>query len=355
MRDLGIGAQQGLSGFRPNNPIFKVGKVISTHPEDHSVDVMLLDTTATMTVPVLSGWMGSNFGITCLTGPSYDKKQPAKKTYPEAGPETLHSPTITSDVGRDIYALIVQMEGNYLGTADSAVIGFFPAQVSEMLFARDPMKDAEEESQADERGLYDDLLLVRHPSDVQLTIDKGSKLSMQLPNGTRFTMGPDVGAVNLAKKDYDRRYEIRENKDKNASAYVVAVDADGTARADVLVSADGIVHAIVFDSDGNKKADLFMSSEGVWEGAVYGGGEQQTARVRMVEEGKAEVYAEKEVKAHNDPGCLVILKENGDTEMHAPANVKITAGANVEVQAGSEISLTAGSHLVGVAPRIDWN
>lgn len=346
--NLRIGHENATQALeRPHSPLIKLGKVISVHREDHSVDVMFLDGNPVTQIPVLTSWVGTNFGFVGMVAPSYDPKQPARKTYPDSGESVVHSEANESKTGRDLYAVVLQAEGSYLGTAKMWVVGFLPPQVSEMLFARHEMNEEGQAAQSEQEGEFDDLALFRHPSDHQITIDKRGKVSIQHPNGSRITMGNDTGEVVLTKKDYDKLYELRHNKATDVSTYVIARDANRTRRADLFISAGGLIHGAVYDSDGLKKADLTMSSEGFWEGAVYAGGSQQTARVRMEEEGKLEGYALKEVKMHNAPECYMILKEDGSAELHAVTQLKLTAGTEVLIQ--------GGSHIQGTAPRIDWN
>lgn len=360
---LNTGHEQISQMARPQSPLLKFGKVISVHREDNSVDVAFLDSNVVTQIPVLSSFAGSNFGLVNMVGPSYDQTQLAKKTYPDETSNTVHADANESQTGRDVYALVLQAEGSGLGTAKMYVVGFAYPQVSEMLFPRHEIDDSGALAPGAIEGEFEDMLLYRHPSDVQTTMDRWGKVSLQHPNGSRITMGTDTSSVDLIKKDYDKKYELRHNLEKDVSIYIEAVDADGHKRADVFVSAGGVVHAIVYDASEGKKADLMMSSAGEWLGAVYAGGEQQTARVRMEEEGKLEGYALKEVHAHNAPGCFVKLKENGDTEAHAPVNLKLTAGVNVEIQAGANVeidagaivSITGGSLIQETAPLITLN
>lgn len=346
---LRIGQQHSLQSITsPQKSMVKIGKVLSVHREDHSVDLVFLDGNVVTQVPVLTSGLGSNFGLVNMVAPSYDPDQLAKKTYPETQASAVHSAANTSKVGRDLYALILQAEGNLLGTAKMAVVGFLPPQVSEMLFARHEISGSTgaQAASAELEGEFDDFMLYRHPADVQVTMDKKGKLSIQHPNGSRITMGEDVGGVDLTKKDYDKRYELRHNLHTSVSIYIEAVDDGGTKRADVLISAGGEIEATVYDSGGVKIADLVLSDQGTLTGAVYSGGEQQTARVKLEQEGNAEVYALKEVNAHNGPGCFMILKASGSAEMHATGQLKLSAGGQV---------LITGATIKGTAGRIDWN
>lgn len=337
MIDLRTGRENAVTPYtRPNLPLFKVGKVISIHREDHSADVIFLDSNVVTQIPIMCNWLGSNFGLVHLTAPSYDPEQLARKTYPE-NEGAKHAKANTSEKGRDIYVYVAQVEGNYLGTAKMVIVGTMAPQVCEMLFPRHELNEDGVAAQAEQEGEFDDFMLFRHPSDQQVTLDKKGKLSVQHPNGSRITMGTDIGAVSLEKKDYDKLYELRHNKSADVSVYAIVRDASNKKRVDLLMDAGGVFHAAVYDDDENKKADLSMNANGEWEGAVYGAGEQETARVKMEEEGKLEGWAKREVKMHNDPGCYLILKQDGSAELHAVSNLKLTAGGIIQIQAGAII------------------
>lgn len=334
-----------LAQTRTRESPVKIGKVVSVHREDHSVDLVFLDGNVVTQVPVLTNGLGSNFGTVNMVAPSYDKDQLAKKTYPEASTNAVHSGTNTSKVGRDQYVWVLQAEGNFFGTAKMAVIGFMPPQVSEMLFARHEMGEDGVQSMSSERqGEFDDMLLHRHPSDMQTTLDKSGKLSVQNPNGSRITMGEDVGAVDLTKKDYDKLYELRENLDRAVSIYALAKDAAHKKRADILNSAGGIIHGVVYQANEQMRADLILTDGGTLVGTVYNPNGATMAYLSLTADGSFTGFGFNLVRLFDNGGDFIELS-NGNVQIHAVSNMHITAGGNITIEAGANISVDAGANI----------
>jgi len=130
-------------------------------------------------------------------------------------PESGKPPPVKTDVlvgNRDIYAVCQQAEGYLIGNAGMICIGFLHNDdVSEILFPQDS-----------DQKRFADFLLFRHPSDVQITIDKLGTTSIQHPSGARVTVGdidalgesviaPDNPGVNLTKLDANTSYQLRNN------------------------------------------------------------------------------------------------------------------------------------------------
>lgn len=323
MRALAIGMESGAGrGGRSNLPTIKIGKVVSVRREDHSVDLAFLDGNILTKVPVLSGWLGSQFGAVCLTAPSYDPKQKAKKTYPESD-SAVHAATNTSEVGRDIYAVVLQAEGSFLGTAGQWVIGFLPPQVSEMLFARHALK--EDGTPIGEEGEFDDLFLFRHPSDVQSTIARDGKFTLQFPGGSRVALGEDVEKVILTKKDYDRRYQLRHNLNRLASILLRAIGQGGVESATVLASAGGALDlfGLVTVSIRNLFSRIMLLASGDIEIDTHGGRGPETEPVESGDDNAG-------LPGENPNG--------GDIRILAKRNIIEIADQNVLIQ-GQRIDL----------------
>lgn len=271
----------------------KQAKVIAVHRDDHTVDVAFMDGSTVRRVPVLSGWLGSNHGAVGLTAPTYDPHVLAKKTYPNVAGDTVQPPANPSNVGRDQYAAVLQMEGHGFGSAGYVVLGFFSAQVSEMLFP------------AGEGNEFTDMLLVRHPSDVQTTIDKNGKVSIQHPTGTRITIG--TGAVNLTKKDYDERYEIRHNKEALTDIEAVTM-GQSEIEASLLLKTNG-------------KADLYGKRE------VNIHTKAATHIILNEDTGSIDIFADNLVTLHTSGGATITL-QGGNITISAPGTVAVS-GATI--------------------------
>lgn len=224
--------------FPPIPSILRVGKVVQVNRYDHSVDIVFDDGALARNVPVMTGWGGSTFGFAGLAAPSFWSSQPRwpEKTYPRPGnteatgdvtrtaprdsegqplPAKLIQPTTNLDEelpdgtilekeGRDIYAVVAPIEGSVSGAVGLVVLGFVYPMVAEMLF---PPGDENQ---------FADLTLVRHPSDVQITLDQHGKLSIQHPSGGQVILdyvpeGESTEPVDLTGQDYDGRYTLRNN------------------------------------------------------------------------------------------------------------------------------------------------
>lgn len=285
----------------------KVAKVLRVHGEQGTVDIEYLDGIEVKQVPVASGVLGTTHGFVHLAAPSYDRAELAKKTYPAPSQHAVHAKTNPSNIGRDQYCVVGQLESSMsAGQGGAIILGFFAPEVCEMLFPRDD---------APNDYTFADFLLFRHPSDVQVTMDKNGKISVQHPNGSRITIGEDIEQVDLTHKDYDARYELRHNREKNVDIYLEAVDAAGEKEADVWISAGGFICASVY-SGGDRTAFVYLSKIGFLEG-----------------------YAKNEVLIHNEPGCEAHFHQDGSIDVHAP----------------TELRLTAGQHIAITAPRVDIN
>lgn len=304
----------GASSFgaltEPVRAYVKIAKVVSVHRDGHSVEVQFLDGGPTAKVPVLSGWLGSNFGAVCLTAPTYDTAEPAKKTYPENSSTFAKPATITSDVGRDIYAVILQAEGGFLGTAGMWVIGFQAPQVSEMIFARHDMNDDGSPVDPEKEGEFDDMLLIRHPSDVQVTIDKTGQIAMQHPSGAYVTVGPAIGRRSLNGKDYDQRYQLRENRQVWASIKTQVIGPQ------------------------EEKPPVQEVDEDIQDGTEIKG------KLRQGADGDTHLYAKGNIVISNGQGCVITLDEGGGISIVAPHPITIDAGDGVTIHAGDDVVVT---------------
>jgi hypothetical protein len=303
----------------------KTGKVVGVHRDDHSIDVQFLDGSLARHVPVLSGWLGTTHGAVHLTAPTYDEQEPARKTYPEATGTAVQPPHNEGGAGRDQYACLMQLEGHGFGTSGYVCVGFFAPNVSEMLFPKDDgtAKDA-----------FSDLLLVRHSSDVQSTMDKDGKVSIQHPCGARITIG--TGATNLEGKDYDKRYTIRANKTNWKD-----VEAISTGPGD--------------SNSVEEKASLRLQTAG--RADLFGKNNvhihtKNTTFIDMLDgAGSIDEFATNEIKVRDSAGSIVHV-DHSNVHVHAPSSIDVVAGSNVEVEAGASVDITAGATITITAGGI---
>lgn len=147
-----------------------LAKVVEIHPEAHEVDVeFMADGRRCAGVKVLSGAIGTNFGIN-------DLARPANPGYGQGN---------TRD--RDIYAAIGMLDNH------PVVVGFLAPEICEMTFP-----DVE-------RMVY------RHPSDVYVTITQTGDVELAHPSGTFFRIGASPSHEDLTGKDFDKKWKIRKN------------------------------------------------------------------------------------------------------------------------------------------------
>jgi len=293
----------------------KTGKVVGVHRDDHSIDVQFLDGSLARHVPVLSGWLGTTHGAVHLTAPTYDEQEPARKTYPEATGTAVQPPHNEGGAGRDQYACLMQLEGHGFGTSGYVCVGFFAPNVSEMLFPKDDgtAKDA-----------FSDMLLVRHSSDVQSTMDKDGKVSIQHPCGARITIG--TGATNLEGKDYDKRYTLRANKTNWKDVEAISTGPGGNNSVE-------------------EEASLRLQVAGVAN--LYGKNEvlahtHSTTHIDMQDgAGSIDEYARDTITIHDAAGSTVTI-DHANIHVHAPNSIDAVAGNAVDITAGATITITAG-------------
>jgi hypothetical protein len=204
--------QQSPQILTPGEPLIRIGKVLAVQRHAHTVDLIFLNGLVVRAVPVASGWGGSAFGFTGLMAPYRDSETLSRKTYPEApNPVQTTRPAANTEVPRDIYAVVASIDGSSRGDSGHVVIGFLYPQVSEMMFSADQVD-------GEGRKLFQDFLLVRHPSDLEVMVDEWGGLRAQHPtlailamlNAPPFVPG-STGRLDLTKQDYDQLYEIRAN------------------------------------------------------------------------------------------------------------------------------------------------
>lgn len=232
--------QDGLGRvFEYPIPAMKIGKVIRTRPGNEAIDVTFMDGGWGRAIPVLRGWASTVDGFAHLTAPTVNDSDPAAPTYQEGNSLNgdVEQPVLNSNrlppaalidgqLGeRDIYAVCMPAEGFLMGTSGLVCIGFLYDSRGEMLFPADGNRDD-----------FTDFMLVRHSSDVQITIDKFGTTSIQHPSGTRITVG-DTDAVmhenvlqpankiDLTRKDANAKYQLRNNTTRKPG--VIVVDSEG--------------------------------------------------------------------------------------------------------------------------------
>jgi hypothetical protein len=197
--------------------MFKVARVVATHPESHAVDVVVMDDNRRLSgVQVLAGMAGGNVGLSDLPEPTVtDPQRPFESSN-------------TNE--RDIYAVVA-----FVG-AIPLVVGFLYPQVAECLFASKNFR------------------VNRHASDVYYTIDGAGNIELAHPSGTYIRIGETLDHVDLTGQDYDQKWKTAKNTDKLPGLRVQ------------VANSGGVKTTFTIDKDGNvamtTAGTLSMSSAG---------------------------------------------------------------------------------------------
>lgn len=167
-----------------------LARVVASHPEDHSVDVVMVDDGARhVGVQVLAQTAGSDFG-------AYDLPEPSaigNKWSMSAGRE------------RDVMAVCSFLTGAHV----PVVLGFLFPQVNGVLFADKNRR------------------MNRHASDVYSTIDADGNIEVAHPNGTYIRIGVTPDHEDLSGKDFDGNFKQSKNTDKMTHLKVVVANSGG--------------------------------------------------------------------------------------------------------------------------------
>lgn len=176
-----------------------LARVAAVHPEDHSVDIVMVDGSGRYpAVQVLAIGAGTNTGLVNMPAPtaSADKWGLAEKT------------------GNDALAVV-----GFLAPGVPIVLGMLYPQVNGMLFA-------------------DGRKIDRHSSDVYSTVDAQGNAEWYHPSGTFVRVGASPAHEDLTGKDYDANWQISKNT--GAAVHLVATVANaGAVKATLDIDPSG--------------------------------------------------------------------------------------------------------------------
>lgn len=163
------------------------GIVVDTHPEDHSVDLVLCDDGARLTgVPVLAQSASARSGGVDM---------------PEV-PKKADKWDITKRDGQDMEAYV-----GYMGAGNPVVVGFVYPQVSQMTFE-------------DKKRRFN-----RHQSDVYTTVTGTGDVELYHPSGVYIRIAEDPKHENLEGKNFDKSLALDRNTDKKLYVRVYIPDS----------------------------------------------------------------------------------------------------------------------------------
>ncbi len=186
--------------------VIRQGIVVDTHPEDHSVDLVMLDDGSRMIgVQIMSPNGSTRSGATNM---------------PHA-PQKKDKWDISKRTGQDQIALVAFMRHN------PVVIGYLFPQVSQMTFQdKDRMVD-------------------RHASDVYTTLDKDGNYELYHPSGAMIRISENPEHEDLTGKNFDKNFKLDRNTGKQVHIRVSSggtyVDIDPSGKVTVKAPTEVIL------------------------------------------------------------------------------------------------------------------
>lgn len=183
--------------------MLRIGRVVEVHPEDHSVDLVMIDDGARIAgAQILSSSATGNTGTHDL--PVVDRPAGADKW------------DVTTATDRDMIAVVATVGRT------AVVLGFLYPQVSQMLF-----KDQNRR-------------VNRHASDVYTTVDGKGNTEVYHPSGTYLRIGTSADHEDLTGKDVDGAWKITKNTDSAVSVRLRVANA-GAVKATLTIDSSGNV------------------------------------------------------------------------------------------------------------------
>ncbi len=175
--------------------MFRQGIVVDTHPEDHSVDLVMMDDGSRLIGVQVTSQNGST--------------RSGSVDMPSV-PEKKDKWDITQRSEQDQIALVGFVRGY------PVVFGYLFPQVSQMTFA-------------DKKRRMD-----RHQSDVYTTVDGDGNMEIHHPSGAYIRIAENPDHEDLENKNYDESFKLDRNKSKRVSMRLAMGD-----KASITISPDG--------------------------------------------------------------------------------------------------------------------
>ena len=180
------------------------GIVVATHPEDHSVDLLLTHNGARL------------IGVQVQTPTGSNRAGTVDLPHVQERPNKWD---ITTPADQEIIALV-----DYVGNTP-LVTGFLYPQINQMLFA-DPL-----------------LKITRHQSDVISHIDGRGNMEIRHPSGAYVRIGESPGSVDMSGKNFDRNLKVTRNTKRSVHLRVAlagnTVELTMTPGGDVTLKMKG--------------------------------------------------------------------------------------------------------------------
>lgn len=160
---------------------FRQGVVVATHPEDHSVDLVMLDDGMRLV------------GVQVLTPNGSARTGTVHMTPVTREGDKWDASKITD---QDQIAIVGYVRGNPI------VVGFLFPQINQMTF-KDPST-----------------FLFRHPSDVMVTVDGKGNTQILHPSGAAIRIGDSAEVANPAGTNFDENLAVTRNMEVPAYVHV---------------------------------------------------------------------------------------------------------------------------------------
>lgn len=184
----------------------KLGRVAACHPDDNAVDLVMLDDGSHLAGVQVMAWTAST----------------------NTGSHDL--PEVETPASGDVWALTERTDRDMIAVVGFAgrhpiVMGFLFPQVSQMLFKEPNRK------------------VMRHASDVYVTIDGEGNTELAHPSGSFLRLGTTASHEDLTGTDVDGKWAITKNTTTAVYAHLVIANA-GVVKADITIDPDGNVAVI---------------------------------------------------------------------------------------------------------------
>lgn len=192
----------------------KLARVVDTHPESNSVDIVMVDDGARYPgVEVCTPFGTTNSGVSDL--PDVTK--------------TGNKWSLTESTDCDMRAIVA-----FIGAGVPVVLGFLFPPVNQVLFADRNRR------------------IERHASDVYTSTDKDGNFELYHPSGTYLRIGTAPAHEDLTGLDYDAKWAITKNTDKAVHVHLSVRNAgnevsrlDMNPQGDIEVQCDRDLSATV--------------------------------------------------------------------------------------------------------------
>lgn len=197
------------------------GIVVATHPEDHSVDLVMADDGSRLVGVQVQTMNGST-----RTG-SVDLP---------AVPEKKDKWDVTQLTGQDMIALV-----STLGSGNPVVTGFLYPQINQIL-SKDPKR-----------------MFSRHQSDVSWGIDGDGNIQLDHPSGTYIRIGEAADREDTAGKNADANSKADRNTGRKVN---VRIGLAGNTVVLTMTPDGSVSFKIDKDFDIESKGNINMKAQG---------------------------------------------------------------------------------------------